>query len=210
MNTTSVFFISWEMQYNENGHSYGQLVIGSFITTMCPLMFHVSCRVFGKTSNYPGASALLQPRFSNLWLQAFPQSKITFQGKRFQTVNEIQGNTMRQLMAIPRKDIAECFEQWKRCWENCVRSQAVYFEMGWGVIVLCIMFLISCIFFNKCLYISCHMAGYFLDRPHICRTLIYIYIYIICISFISSLFSHMYFKLLLLLWGNHKNMHLDY
>ena len=28
------------------GHSYGQLVIGSFITTTCPLMYHISCRVF--------------------------------------------------------------------------------------------------------------------------------------------------------------------
>ena len=44
--TTSVFFIGQEMQYDENGRSYGQLVIGSFITTMHPLMHHVSCRVF--------------------------------------------------------------------------------------------------------------------------------------------------------------------
>ena len=29
---------------------------------------------------------------------------------------------------IPTKDFAECFEQWRRCWENCVRSQGAYFE----------------------------------------------------------------------------------
>ena len=29
--TTSVFFVSWEMQYDENSRSYEQLVIGSFI-----------------------------------------------------------------------------------------------------------------------------------------------------------------------------------
>ena len=39
-------------------------------------------------------------------------------------------------------------------WENCVRSQGDYFEGDWGVIVLCTMFLVSWIFFNKCLYFS--------------------------------------------------------
>ena len=50
---------------------------------------------------------------------------------------------MGQLMTIPAKDFAEYFEQWKRCWENCVRSQGAYFEGDWGIIVLCIMFLVS-------------------------------------------------------------------
>ena len=38
--------------------------------------------------------------------------------------------------------------------ENCVRSQGAYFEGDWGIIVLCMVFLVSCIFFNKCLYFS--------------------------------------------------------
>ena len=38
--------------------------------------------------------------------------------------------------------------------ENCVRSQRAYFKGDWGVIVFCTMFLISCIFFSKCLYFS--------------------------------------------------------
>ena len=35
---------------------------------------------------------------------------------------------MGQLMAIPKEDFAECFEQWKRCWKNCVLSSGAYFE----------------------------------------------------------------------------------
>ena len=31
-------------------------------------------------------------------------------------------------MMIPTKDFADCTEQWKRPWENCVRSQGTYFE----------------------------------------------------------------------------------
>ena len=56
-------------------------------------------------------SALLQPRFGTLQLLAFPKTKITFEGKRFQTIDEIQENMMGQLMVIPTKDFAEYFEQ---------------------------------------------------------------------------------------------------
>ena len=37
-------------------------------------------------------------------------------------------NTTGQVMAIPTKEFAESFEQWKRHWENCVRSQGSYFQ----------------------------------------------------------------------------------
>ena len=43
-------------------------------------------------------------------------------------MDEIQENTMGQLIAIPTKDFAECFEQWEKHWENCVRSQGAYSE----------------------------------------------------------------------------------
>ena len=62
----------------------------------------------------------------NFWL--FPKLKSPLKGKRFQITDEIKENMMGQLMAIPTEDFAECFEEWKRCWENCVRSQGAYFE----------------------------------------------------------------------------------
>ena len=101
--------------------------------------------IFGETSNHPRDSAPLQPRFGTLWLLAFPKIKITFE----------------------REEISAC--QWglrnyngpaDGVWENCVRSQGACFAGDWGVIVLCTMFLASCIFFNKCLYLLHHMAGY--------------------------------------------------
>ena len=45
----------------------------------------------------------------NFWL--FPKPKIPFQGKKFQTVDEIQENMTGNLMVIQKKDFAECFEQ---------------------------------------------------------------------------------------------------
>ena len=83
---------------------------------------------FGKTSNQPGDSTSLQPRFGTLLLLAFPKTKITFE----------------------REEISDC--QWDsgKCdgaadgnWENCVRSQGAYFEGDRGVIILCTMFLVS-------------------------------------------------------------------
>ena len=57
---------------------------------------------FGETSNHQGDSALLQLRFSTLWLLAFPKLKSPFKGKRFKTLYEIQQNTKGQLLVIGR------------------------------------------------------------------------------------------------------------
>ena len=105
---------------------------------------------FGETSNHPGDSAPLQPRFGALWLLALSETKITFE----------------------REEILDCWWDSGRydgaadgAWENCVRSQGAYFEGDWGVIVLCTVFLVSYILFNNCLYFSHYIAGYFHDRP---------------------------------------------
>ena len=162
-----MFFIGWEMKYDENGHCYGQLVIGSFIMTMHLLMHHVLCSFFLAKHQI---TQVIQPSYSpdlvpwDFWL--FPQLKSPLKGIRFQTINEIQEYMVEQPMRIPTKDFAECFEQWKRCWENCVRSHGACFEGDLEVTVLCTMFLVSCTFFNKCLYFSYYMARCFLDRPH--------------------------------------------
>ena len=106
---------------------------------------------FGETSNHPGDSAPpLWSRFGTLWLLVFLQIKITFE----------------------REEISHCQWDWGKYdratdgdWEKCVRSLCACFEGDWGVIVLCTMFLIFCIFFNESLYFLYYMAGYLLDRP---------------------------------------------
>ena len=90
------------MIHDSEGHSYGQLVIGSFITTTRLLMHHVSCRVFWWNIK---SLAWLSPYSPDLvpcdfWL--FPKLKSPLKGKRFQTVDEIQENMTGQLMAIGR------------------------------------------------------------------------------------------------------------
>ena len=88
---------------------------------------------FGETSNQPGNSSPLQPRFGSLPLLAFPQTKITFE----------------------REEISGC--QWDSgtydgaadgYWENCMRSQGAYFEGDWGIIVLCVSSSIKYLYFS--------------------------------------------------------------
>ena len=108
--------------------------------------------LFGETSNHPGNSTPLQLRFGALWLLAFPKTKITFE---------------REEISEYRWDSGKYNGAAHGNWENCVRSQVAYLEGDWDVIVLCTMFLASCIFFNECVYFSYYMAGYCLDTPHI-------------------------------------------
>ena len=92
--------------------------------------------LFGETSNHSSESASVQPRFVVLWLLDFPQNKITFQR---QAISDTQWDSEKYDRATDDN------------WENCVRSQGAYFKGDWDIIVLCTIFPVSCIFYNKCL-----------------------------------------------------------
>ena len=109
---------------------------------------------FCKTSNHSGDSPPLQPRFGTLWLLAFPKTKITFK---------------REAISVHSWDSGKYYVATDVNWESCVRSQGAYTEGDWGIIVLCTMFLVLCMFLKKGLYFSYNMAGYLLDRPHISK-----------------------------------------
>ena len=82
--------------------SYGQLVIGSFITTIHPLMHHISCRDFWQNIKSPKwlSPPTAQIVSCDFWL--LPKLKSPLKGKRFQTIDKIQENTMGQLMVTGR------------------------------------------------------------------------------------------------------------
>ena len=103
---------------------------------------------FGKTSNHPGDSAPLQHRFGTLRLLSFPKTKITFEREEISDHRWDLGKYSWQGSWWQfQQRILQCFEQWKRLWENCVRCQGTYFEGDWGITVLCTMFLVSCILY---------------------------------------------------------------
>ena len=146
------FCVKLELSSTETIHMIQKAAaIGNWwLTVSSPvhlLMYHVLCRGFWEASNHSGDSVTLQPRFGALWLLAFPKTKITFERKE---ISDHWWNSGKYDGAADGD------------WENCVMSQGAY----WSIIILCTMFLISCIFFNKCLYFSYNMSVYFLDRPH--------------------------------------------
>ena len=74
------------------------------------------------------------------------------------------GNLLKVIHVLEGLQQAEHLWMWNVCGlqstKICVRSQGAYFEGDWGIVVLCAVFLLSCIFINKCLYFSYYMAGY--------------------------------------------------
>jgi len=58
----------------------------------------------------------------------FPKLKTTLKGRRFQTIEEIQENAIRELRAITESAFQEAFQQWKKRWERCSASRGDYFE----------------------------------------------------------------------------------
>ena len=93
---------SMETLDDSEGCSNGQLVIGNFIITMHLLTHYVSCSFVMKHQITQATQPSYSPDLAtyNAWL--FPKLKSPLKGKRFQTLDEIQENTMGQLMVIGR------------------------------------------------------------------------------------------------------------
>jgi len=58
----------------------------------------------------------------------FPKLKTTLKRRRFQTIEEIQENAIRELRVITESALQEAFQQWKKRWERCIASTGDYFE----------------------------------------------------------------------------------
>ena len=101
-------FLPRNYPVDSEGHSYGQLVTGSFVMTTGPLM-HRFVQFFCETSNRPGDSAPLLPRFGARRLLAFPKIKITFEREeifrplmRFRNVSWGSWWRLGELCEVPR------------------------------------------------------------------------------------------------------------
>ena len=74
------------------------------------------------------ATAVPQPPYSPDVAPAdfflFPKWKSSLKGRRFQTVEEIEENSIRDLGAVPQNT----FQKWKKRWERCIKSGWEYFD----------------------------------------------------------------------------------
>jgi len=58
----------------------------------------------------------------------FPKLKSTLKGRRFNTFDEIQKNSTKELFAIPKEAFQKVFQSWQKRWERFVASEGNYFE----------------------------------------------------------------------------------
>jgi transposase len=58
----------------------------------------------------------------------FPKLKTTLKGRRFQTIEEIEENAIRELRPITESAFQEACQQWKKRWERCIACRVDYFK----------------------------------------------------------------------------------
>jgi hypothetical protein len=58
----------------------------------------------------------------------FPTVKLKLQGRRFDTIEEIQAETQKVLDTLTENDFQEAFQKWRRRWDRCLHSGGNYFE----------------------------------------------------------------------------------
>jgi hypothetical protein len=58
----------------------------------------------------------------------FPKLKMKLNGRRFETVSDIQRESQAVLDSIKENYFHGAFEAWKKQWDRCICSQGDYFE----------------------------------------------------------------------------------
>jgi hypothetical protein len=58
----------------------------------------------------------------------FPKFETTLKGRRFQTIEKIQENPIRELYVITESAFQQAFQKWEKRGETCLASRGDYFE----------------------------------------------------------------------------------
>jgi hypothetical protein len=58
--------------------------------------------------------------------------KLKLNGRRFDTIEEIQAESQRVLDTLTGKDFQEAFQKWRRLWDQCLHAGWNYFEGDGG------------------------------------------------------------------------------
>jgi hypothetical protein len=62
----------------------------------------------------------------------FPKMKLKLEGRRFDTIEEIQAESQRVLDTVTEKDFQEAFQKCRSRWDRCVHAGGNYFEGDGG------------------------------------------------------------------------------
>lgn len=58
----------------------------------------------------------------------FPKLKRPLKGRRFDNIDEIKAESLKELKAIPKSEFQKCFQDLKKRWHKCIISEGDYFE----------------------------------------------------------------------------------
>jgi hypothetical protein len=58
----------------------------------------------------------------------FPKVKLNLKERRFDTIEEIQTESLRVLDTLTENDFQELFQKWRRLWLRCLHAGGNYFE----------------------------------------------------------------------------------
>ena len=58
-----------------------------------------------------------------------PKFKLPLRGTCFQSIEDIKGNSRRELKTIPENAFKKCFDDWIIRWHKCIISGGTYFEV---------------------------------------------------------------------------------
>ena len=75
---------------------------------------------------FPPAALLYKFGPSGLFL--VPEVKILTKSRRFQRVEEMEENSIRDLRAIPQNTFQDAFQNWENRWARYIKSGGEYFE----------------------------------------------------------------------------------
>ena len=101
------------MLHHDNAPAHGSLFIREFLTkhetTVVP---------------QPPYSPDLAP--ADFFL--FPNLKSSLKGRRFQTVEEIEENSIRDICVILQNTFQDALQNWRKRWARCIKGGGEYFE----------------------------------------------------------------------------------
>lgn len=103
---------SWIL-HHDNAPSHKAIIVQEFLT---------------KNSTQVIEQAPYSPDMAPCDFFLFPRLKLLLRGRRFESIEDIQKNSLKELKALPQSAYEKCMEDWIKRWRSCITMDGAYFE----------------------------------------------------------------------------------
>jgi hypothetical protein len=83
-----------------------------------------------------------------------PKLKSTFNGPRFDNIQEIKENSLRDLKLIPKQALEDCLENWKKSWQRFINSRGSTLRVTGAINAK-----VKCMFYDESFLNTSHVLG---------------------------------------------------